>query len=154
MPVTLQSFLAQATQKSADELVKAFLHLPEEKRTWSPEATARNAVDQIAECAVLNGYTAHLIEKQSWPITSFDQFFQDKAAAAALEWERLHHMLQENTRLAISAISATPDEVLQHEIAMPWGNQTLAEILSYPFWNMSYHQGQITYIASLLGPLS
>jgi len=38
-------------------------------------------------------------------------------------------------------------------LRMKAGNQSLAEVMAYPYWNMSYHQGQINYIASLLGCL-
>jgi hypothetical protein len=30
---------------------------------------------------------------------------------------------------------------------------TLANIIAYPYWNMSYHEGQVNYIASMLGCL-
>ena len=30
---------------------------------------------------------------------------------------------------------------------------TLAQVIAYPHWNMSYHEGQINYIASMLGLL-
>ncbi len=30
---------------------------------------------------------------------------------------------------------------------------TVAQIASYPYWNMCYHEGQINYIASMLGCL-
>jgi hypothetical protein len=36
---------------------------------------------------------------------------------------------------------------------MPWGPMTVSQILGYPFWNMCYHEGQINYIASMLGTL-
>jgi len=36
------------------------------------------------------------------------------------------------------------------EVQMPWGMMTLAQIISYPYWDMSYHEGQINYLASML----
>lgn len=153
MPNTLQDFLSTATQKMEEELVTAFLHLPEEKRAWSPAETARTALDQMAECAILNGYTADLIQSRTWPNRAMEIFFRDKAELCAQGWEQIHTLLQENTRKVIAEIRAFPEEALKDEVTMPWGNQTLAEILAYPYWNMSYHLGQINYIASILGCL-
>jgi uncharacterized damage-inducible protein DinB len=153
MPSTLQDFLSAATQKAADDLAAAVLRLPEDKRGWSPDGKARPALDQMAECAVLNGYTADLIQTQIWQDNRFDEFFREKAEAAAQDWETLHARLRENAGRVAAAIAAVPDDALGREIKTPWGSQTLAGIMSYPYWNMTYHQGQINYIASLLGCL-
>ena len=149
----LQEYIAKGTEKSSEDLVKSFLQLPDDKRNWQPDDKARSAVDQIVECAILNGYTAHLIETQQWPIDSFDVFFQEKARVAEQDWEAIHALLQANTQKAAAAIQATPDEMLSVEIQMPWSKQALSEILGYAQWNMTYHQGQINYIASMLGCL-
>jgi len=153
MPYTLQNFLATSATKSAAELVAAYLRLPEDRRTWSPEDKSRSALDQFAECAILNGYTAKLIQTHVWPSGGFDNFLREKSEASALSWEDLSALLEENTRLAVEIISALPDEELEVEIDLPWGKSSLAEILAYPYWNMTYHQGQINYIASMLGCL-
>jgi len=108
----------------------------------------------VAECTLLNGYTADLIQTRTWQAGSFDKFFAEKAEAVAQDWETLHLRLQENTSRVVAAIAAVPDETLTDEIEMPWRKQTLAEIIAYPYWNMTYHEGQINYIASMLGRLA
>ena len=80
-------------------------------------------------------------------------FFRDMAATEALPWDELHARLLENTQKVAAAIRAMPDDALAIEIHMPWGVQTLGAILAYPNWNMTYHEGQINYIASMLGCL-
>ena len=155
MPNTLQDFLVAATQKAADDLTAAFLRLPEDKRSWSPNEKSRTALDQVAECAVLNGYTADLIQTRTWQKDWFDKFFNEKAAAAAQDWDTLHARLQENTRRVTEAIAAVPDAAMTDEIALPgWTTartMTVAEAVARSYWNMTYHEGQINYIASLLG---
>lgn len=153
MPHTLQEFLAAATQKAADELAAALLRLPEDKRAWSPGGTARTALDQVAECAILNGYTTELIQARTWQTDAFANFPQEKADLSAQTWDALSARLQENTARVIAAIRAVPDEALPEEIALMGTTQTFAQILAYPYWNMIYHQGQINYIASVLGCL-
>ncbi len=153
MPNTLQEFLAGATQKAADDLKAALLRLPEEKRSWSPMGEARTALDQVAECAMLNGSTANLIQSRTWPKDAdMSEFFRAKAELARDESAVLS-LLQENTEKVIGVIRSVPDGDLAVEVQMPWGPMTLAQIVAYPYWNMSYHEGQINYIASMLGCL-
>ena len=112
MPNTLQSFLAAATPKASADLVAAFLRLPEDRRDWSPQDTARSAVDQVAECAILNGYTADLIQTRQWPIRDFNDMLREKAAAAATDWETLPRCCR-RTRSAWSSRSVPSP-------TMPW----------------------------------
>ena len=150
MPHTLQDYLVTATNKAAADLAAAFLRLPEDKRGWSPGERSRTALDQVAECAVSNGYTADLIQTRTWQPDWFDKFFSEKAEAAALDWDTLHARLQENTARVADAIAAVPDEALAEEIQLFGRTMALAEILARSYWNMTYHEGQINYIGSLL----
>jgi hypothetical protein len=150
MPNTLQDFLAVATQKDSMELMEAFLLVPEDKRTWKSEGTTRTALDQLAECALLNGYIADLIQTRKWTMNNFDIFRQEKAAAEALGWDHLRELLEKNTSRVADAIRAVPDDALDSEIETPGGKMTLAEIAARSYWNMTYHLGQINYIAAML----
>ncbi len=151
MSMTLQEFLAAATQKAADDLAEAFLRLPEDKRGWSAGGNARTALDQVAECALLNGYTGELIQARKWNASHFDDYLPRKEALIASGWDALHVRLQEGTQEEIRAIRAVPNDALSEEIEIPSGKETVASILAYPYWNMTYHLGQINFIASILG---
>lgn len=150
MPYTLQTFLAESTVKAAKDLVDAYLRLPEDKRAWKPADNSRTALDQMAECAILNGYTASLITTRAWPVDGYETFLRSKEGAAALSWERLNALLEENTQNVAEIIRAFPDAETSAKISLPWGESTLAEVLAFPYWNMTYHLGQINYIGSLL----
>ena len=150
MPHTLQDYLASATQKASADLAAALLHLPEDKRGWSPNEKSRTALDQVAECAILNGYTADLIQTRTWQAGWLADFPAAKAKAA-LDWDTLHLQLQENTARVAAAIADVPDEALADEILLFGRTMALAEILARSYWNMTYHEGQINYIASLTG---
>jgi len=153
MSITLQAFFADAARQAAADLEAALLRLPEDKRNWSPAEKARTALDQAAECAMLNGYTVDLIQTRKWPADySFDAFFREKAELAR-DWNAVKVLLNQNTAKAAEAIRAVPDEDLGIQIQMPWGLMPLSKIIAYPYWNMSYHEGQINYIASILGCL-
>lgn len=150
MPNTLQDFLAASTQQVATDLVAALLSIPEDKRNWSPGAKARTALDMVAECALNNGYTADLVETRQWTMNDHDAYLREKVALAAGSWEALHTLLQDNTQKVIAIIRAVPDEMLGVEVPTPYSTGPLSGIMVYPYWNMSYHLGQINYIASIL----
>ena len=150
---TQQSFLAAATKRAAADLAKAFVALPDDKRLWQPADSARSAIDQVAECAILTGYMANLLHTRQWPDGQFDLFFAEKAELVAQGWEEIHPRLVESAGRVAAAIAAVPDGDLTDEIELPWGKQSVAEMLAYPYWNLTYHLGQVNYIASLLGPL-
>ena len=153
MPKILQDFFATATRKAADDITTAFLRLPEDKRNWSPDEKARTAIDQVAECALLNGYTADLIQNRTWTMGSdFTEYTRIKAELAQ-DWNAVKTLLDQNTAKVIAALGTVSDEDLGNPIEMPWRTQTLAEIIAYGYWNMTYHEGQINYIASILGCL-
>lgn len=153
MSNTMQSYLAAATQKASDDLIAALQQIPEDKHGWRPSETARTALDQAAECALLNGYTAELIQTHQWSMSNMDAYVAEKTDLASGKLENLLSLLKTNTQRLTDAIIATPDETLTIEIQLASRKMPLSEVLGYPYWNMSYHQGQINYIASILGCL-
>jgi len=153
MSYTVQKFLAASTEKAATDLAEAYLRIPEDKRNWKPEGKARSPIDIIAECVILNGYSVDLILSRKWSDNNFANYTTEKASIEALDWEHLSTLLQTNTSRVISAIEGASTDTLEDIIEMPWGSRTFAEFLAYPYWNMSYHLGQINYIASMLGCL-
>lgn len=153
MPNALQEFLARATLKQREQLEAAIARLPEDKRAWSPMGDARTAVDQFTECAMLNGSTVEMLQTRSFPANFDFATYLEAKAALSQDWEKVQAMLKENTDRAIAAILAVPEADFNVEVQMPWGPLKLSDIMSYPYWNMSYHEGQINYIASMLGCL-
>ncbi len=153
MPNTVQEFLADATERSATELVAALLHLPEDKRAWKPSDTARSAINLVAECAINNGVTADLIITRKWAASDYPAYIQKRDALAAGDWETLKSLLDENTKRFAAVVRAVPTEDLDIPIETPYGTGPLSGVASYPYWNMSYHLGQINYIATILGAL-
>lgn len=149
MPITQQDFLSSATEQGAKSLFAALLALPEEKRGWRPADTARSALDLVAECALNNGYTADMIRNQAWGAPDHEEYMVTQSKVAAGSLSELQNLLEENTRRVIAAIQATPDEAMDVEIDTPYGIMTIAQSIVYPYWNISYHEGQINYIGSL-----
>jgi hypothetical protein len=151
MTKTTQEFLAFSTENTKKELLSALQALPEDKRGWSPASTARTALNMVAECAMNNGFTADLIVSRKWPNRDHQAYLSERDALAAGDWETLRALLEKNTEKLIAVIRAVPTEDLDIAVETPYGNGPLSGICAYPYWNMSYHLGQITYIATILG---
>lgn len=152
MPGPLQAFLADATVKAAAELTAAYERLPEDQRDWSPaEGGARSSRDQIAECVVSNGYVAEQVRVREVRPDVGETYGPDKAAAFALaDAELLSHLAQSAHHCA-ETIRAVPDSDLGVHVDVFGEPTPLSEIMVVAFWNMTYHLGQVNYIASLLG---
>jgi hypothetical protein len=106
----------------------------------------------IAECAVANN-VAEILETRAFDAEAF----WGAIRKAKTEWigdeRRLLTLMHKSADATVRAIQSVPEGDLGLEIAMPWGPVTVAQMISYPYWNMSYHEGQINYIASMLGCL-
>jgi hypothetical protein len=152
MPNTLQEFLATAIPKAAVDLETALRRLPEDKWNWSAMGDARSALDMVAEAALLNDMT-QIVTTRSFPKEYDMESYTRAKSELAQDWERMRPMLHENAARSAATVRTVPDEDLGIEIQMPWGPYTISQIISYPYWNMSYHEGQINFIASMLGCL-
>lgn len=149
----VQAFIADTTTKSYEELIEAYMKLPEEKQIWKPESTARTAKNQFSECCLINSYIADLILSQKIPDGLFAKYPEELARVENLDNESLTAMLKESSLAVIASIHKVESDSLNQEIELPWGIMTLSAIMAYPSWNMAYHLGQINYIASMLpGP--
>jgi len=154
MPNSLSNFLAKATPKAVADVVAAFDRLPEDKRAWSPSETSRTAINQLAEVAILNGSTADtIVNKQFRHDFTMEEYFKELETLSA-DWNTLKTLLDANTTKVVSAILTITDADLTLVIDSPFGPLTMEQVMSYPYWNACYHEGQINYIASILGCLN
>ncbi len=150
---TLQNFLAETIPQAVADLETALMRLPEDKRNWSAGGDARTAIDMLAEVAIVNGDAAEMIETRKG-MANFDlEKLVRHKAELCVDRSKLKTLLDANTYRVVAAICTVSDEDLQQEISMPWGPMKLMHIMEYPYWNAKYHEGQINFIASMLGCL-
>jgi len=153
MSQSVQQFLADSTKHAANELTAALARVPEDKRAWSPMGDARTALDQMAECALLSEWTADVIDARAWPKTmDMDGYLKEKARIAQNPGE-IGALLEESVARVAKAILGLSNEEMAVVVETTFGPMTWSQIATYPYWNMSYHLGQINYIASMLGCL-
>jgi hypothetical protein len=113
---------------------------------------ARTAIDMVAEAALLNNVT-EIVTTRSFPADFDMEAYIQAKVELSQEWGILQPLLQESAALAATTIRTVTADDLKVEVQMPWGPFSLAEVIAYPYWNMKYHEGQINYIASMLGCL-
>ncbi|MBS1718157.1 MAG: hypothetical protein JSS72_10555 [Armatimonadetes bacterium] len=152
MSTTYLGRIASRTDKVSKSLIEALERIPADKLDWAPAETSRSAIDQFAECAMLNGVTADTIEAGQWLAMDFPEYLAKKADMVAKGPEALKTILKENTARLVTILNKTAQDPDQ-SVETQFGPMTWDDILGYPMWNMSYHEGQINYIASILGTL-
>ena len=146
--MTIQEYAAAAIEESASELIQAVLDLPEDKRDWKPLDKGRSALSQLAECAAMNTRSAKIVRAGAYHESLMTEW---RELLPTLDTpEKAIAKLREGTAALASAIREVPEADLGKEITLSWTTVTMAAFFLLPLWNMSYHEGQISYIGTLL----
>ncbi len=141
--------MTRLVRKSAADLIEATRALGD-KVSWSVLDKGRSAADQLAECALISGFAAQTLTDKACPPMDMDGY---KAAVASLiaDPDGTMKLLADNTETLSDAIGKLTDDDHAHAVTMPWGNvMTLAEVVLLVHWNNNYHQGQVTFIGTLV----
>lgn len=135
--------LKEMMQDGADNLWRTVRATPEDRMDWRPAADARTARELIEEVVGVMPYSAELIR------TRQNVDMQDGEQSKDLqELEAKHRASIEDY---VAAVKEFPVEHLHDSIVLPWGKMSFMEVISYPYWNMMYHWGQISYIQTMYG---
>lgn len=136
-------------KQSAAALTKATTELGD-KAQWSPLDKGRTALHQVGECALITGMTAKLIEAKAMPpvdMSGFGKAIEEIATSP----ESVLAVLATNTDALCAAVATMTEADGGISVTMPWGqSMTLTEVAMLTYWNNTYHEGQINYIATLL----
>ena len=145
----MKQWLIEEVKASVHRLAQAITALGDQA-SWSPLDKGRTAIDQVAECALINGMIADILIKRADPVADWEAY--GKAKAALDTADKAVAVLNETLGQLEAAYAALPTELEEHQITMPWGQQyKLIDLPSISLWNNTYHEGQINYIATLGG---
>ncbi len=148
----VRQLAAKLNQEIAEQLTKTLQAMPEDKLSWQPLGEGRSALNQAAEIGFINGFMAQIVADQAVP-----EFNRDEYMRTRNETDTLHAALAlmgENTDKLVTACKGLPEEKLDDTITLPFlggMKKALAEVMLMPYWNMTYHLGQINYIQTLYG---
>ncbi|AIE86021.1 DinB family protein [Fimbriimonas ginsengisoli] len=147
----VQEAAALATEKSVKVLLYTIDRTPDDRLTWKPCETARSALEVAAECALVTGNWAEILQTGACPPQ--DVYFQIFSRMSAISTrEQVVQALQDETSRLISVLRDISDERLQDNLTVFWGESR--PILSWLHWvaiHNTYHLGQICYIQRLYG---
>ena len=137
-----------ATIQQAELIVKDTKHIPEEKFCFCPMGCAKTARQVLAEVAGTNARIAAAIRGED-PATA-GGFVEKVEQASTLE--ALGVLVRESAKIVCDAIDSLSEADLDEQLKMPWGASFPAwQAILLPVSHMTYHDGQINYIQTLLG---
>jgi|YelNatPaOPRAMG01_1025707.scaffolds.fasta_scaffold05406_10 hypothetical protein len=140
------------TLDAANTLIRTLKAMPQEKIEWKPQEHGRCALEQIVECGRTNMLVAQILNEHGMPPLDPEDIRQ-----AHMRYDSLPKAiaaLKDGTQSLLDAIESFSDRYLNDEVTMPFGGGTTKkyyEIMFMPYWNMTYHLGQINYIQTLYG---
>lgn len=130
----------------AELLIKDTKHIPEEKFAFCPMGCAKTARDILAEIAIVNVMLAKALTG-----AEKDEEFARRVEQASTLAE-LGELMSESAAVVVDAIDSLSEADLDKEVTMPWGATfPLWQAIFLPTSHMTYHDGQINYIQTLLG---
>ncbi|MEP6756769.1 MAG: DinB family protein [Chthonomonadales bacterium] len=148
---TVQQLAAELNSGIIDGLIKNARAVPADKLAWKPLDLGRSVLNQIAECAVITKWVIKLIESRDVPELSNEGYAD---SVAALEDVNAAVAALESAKVELKSVIETfPSEHLDDQVTLPFfpDPMTFAAIFYIPYWNNTYHIGQICYIQTLLG---
>ena len=146
-----QELLIQQTEKQIAQLFAVARRLPADKLDWKPAPGARSALCQLQEVATALPifWQIYTDRKLDWDPGKMAAWVEERSKLTTLD--ELEAVAKENTRKLAEFIRELDPEHLTDSVELPFpGERNMADVLGYHFWNASYHEGQITYIESLL----
>jgi len=134
------------TMRQAELIVKDAKYIPEERFAFCPAGCAKTAKDILAEIASGNVMLGAAIAQEG-PDEEFT-----KRVAQATTLEVLGKLVIESAEKACRVMDSLSEADLDREVTMPWGAKfRIGEAIFLPISHMTYHDGQINYIQTLLG---
>jgi hypothetical protein len=147
----LKEHLIQTIRSVQAMMISDLKAIPETQLRVSPGGCARDALNLVAECAMVNGFVARFLQTGSFErppaedrqahLASFDT--ADKALG----------YLEQETNALIAAIEGVDESTFGDVIEnTPLGRpMTRFAIAQLPAMHMMYHDGQLNYIQTLYG---
>jgi hypothetical protein len=150
--MTANEVLIRLTEKQIDGVFRAARALPADKLDWKPAPGARSALDQLQEIATALAQFEQIYEEKKidFDEAKFGKWVEERSKITSID--ELEARCRKETAGLIDRINKTDPANFSDPVDLPFpgGPYTYVDVLGYHYWNCSYHEGQINYIASLL----
>jgi uncharacterized damage-inducible protein DinB len=138
-------------ERQLDTLFRDARAIPADKLDWKPTPESRSALDQLQEVATASDtfWDGLMARKIRWEEDVYIKWVAERSHLTTIDALEAHSRAS-HARLYEYILSLS-DEQLEEPFEMPFpGEWKLADVLTYYHYNASYHNGQITYIGTLL----
>lgn len=151
--MTYQEQIIRLTESGNRDFLRSVRATAEDKLEWKALDEGRTVLGMAQECAQSALWFAIMLEKRTGTPFPMDDYPKMQAERAAWSLDDCERIMQENTERLAAATRATPDEDLEQVLTLPWGDikASLADIMAYHYWNVTYHLGQVNFIQTLYG---
>jgi glutathione S-transferase len=129
--------------------------MPEDKLRWKPLDSGRSALELARECTQsLNWCTGVL---QGEPMPDFTPEVMQAMQSEQAQWATLDDCERASVakfEKLEAIVRSYPDGDLEKTIQLPFipgKDFSMADMIMVPYWNNTYHTGQINYIQTLYG---
>ena len=139
--------LIKLIQDGLPLLTNAAKAVPADKYDWKPEPTARSTRELFTEAVTMLSNTAKMLDQHEIP-SDYDEVSKGNSAKNA---DELSLQAQQDSQTLFAAIRAFPQADVETTIDLPCGVFSYFQMMSYPYWNLIWHAGQINYIQTLYG---
>jgi len=139
-----------------ERFLRTLSFVPEDKTTWSPAPTAKNALQIAAHTAVTAGFFAQLIRDGKFPSGDMQEMFGAMAAAEAAVTNRQAaiDLLKKNTDAIVAALDAATPELIGKMLPTPFGSEMpMAFFMNLPGVHAQVHGSQIDYLQTCWGDM-
>ena len=147
-------YLERATQDAFVNVFKYVKAVPADKLDWKPLDEGQSVMSMARELARTPFWAVDIIKAGKFEWTEETSKVEAEIAETLTTVEACEAACAEGLRAFFEYIAAYPEEELNTEFFLPFGegkNYPVWDLMDFPRWNFSYHQGQIAYIQTLYG---
>lgn len=153
--MTSKGLLISIINESNETLYRNARAIPADKLDWAPADGARTVMSMLQECVQAPGWSTAMLETRSVP-GGFDEEGFAVMMAERAQWDTIDKCEAEckvRTAKLIETIGAFPEAEMDDTLFLPFTmkDHPYWDIMLYPYWNATWHTGQIAYIQVMLG---
>ena len=153
MDVRVQDQIIMVTQEAMNEAFRYARAVPDDKLDWRPLDVGQSVLSMARELAKCSDWAYDILNGKGMDMDD-TTFAEMSSWATVADCEAAS---KEKLTRYFAYITDYPDSKLVETMDLPFGpggsmkTFTMAELMDYPRWNASYHQGQIAYVQTLYG---
>ncbi|CAN5406317.1 hypothetical protein BH11ARM2_BH11ARM2_28040 [soil metagenome] len=141
--------------QAKEAFFKAFAAVPDERLNWSPSATSRTPIQQVAHAAESIGHIHAMLNGHPFPVpttTEADKGFRENDARFTTREEVLD-LIERNSGAYIAWLDNVAPERLDDTATLPFGlgQAPVSAVLSAPADHTRWHLAQLDYMQTIYG---